>query len=518
LRLASILKVTETSMWPNVFLTVAELGAARGIDIVHSLGGQLVFFSGLICLLYAALFEHGLRNPRWGFGLLCLAFWITGTFYSALEAFRFTLLLVVPVGLAFGLAVTKFYEAGSAFFSKHLAPPRAVLARGVLVFFISLYPVVHMADLYVRLCGPPFSMDDQWHGVLTKIKTQTPENAVINSWWDFGHWFKAVAQRRVLFDGMTQNTPYAYWMASALLTDNPQECLGILRMINTSGNRAVDELTEADRMPLSDAVSLVRRCLSIPEIEARRHLEAVLPPARAQRILSLIFPSALPPAYIIVSYDMTAKVAPISYIGNWDFSKVDLWFKQKHQSKADFLQYAQTRYHMTPQEAESRYLEILFLDKKEARGWFSHVLEYYSPIGAARPDANMLYFDNGVNVNTDNQHVFAQDINPAGRGFPHSLVTVENGRFKEVLQEKPDLSYSVVLFNEKEERKSFLCDTALAKSMLVRMYFFQAEGLDFLKLFDKSVDDRGNVIYVYQVIWPSTKLKTQSEKLKTKER
>ncbi|MDD5574255.1 MAG: STT3 domain-containing protein [Candidatus Omnitrophica bacterium] len=505
LRLASILKVTEASMWPNVFLTVAELGGARGIDVVRSLGGQLVFFSGLIGLLYMALFEHGLRNSRRGFGLLCLAFWITATFYSALEAFRFTLLLVVPIGLAFGLAVTKFYEGASWFFSRYLAPQRAVLARGAFVFFLALYPVVNIADLYTRLSLPPFSIDDQWHGVLTKIKDQTPRDAVIDSWWDFGHWFKAVAQRRVLFDGMTQNTPYAYWMASALLTEDPKEFLGILRMINANGNRAVDELTQAERMALPDAVSLVRRCLSVSEAEARGYLEAVLPPARARKVLSFLFPAALPPVFVIVSYDMPAKISPISYIGNWDFSKVDLWFKQKHQSKEEFLKYAQDHYHLTPQEAQARYLEILFIDKKASRTWFSRFLDYYSPIGTARKDENMLYFDNGVNVNTDNEHVFVQSPDAAGRGIPRSLVTVEKGRLREVKQEKPDLSYSAILFDEKGERKSLLCDTALAKSMLVRMYFFQGEGLDFLKLFDKSVDDKGNVIYVYQVIWPDKK-------------
>jgi dolichyl-diphosphooligosaccharide--protein glycosyltransferase len=503
LRLTSILKVTENAMWPNVFLTVAELGRAGAMDVIRGVGGQLVFFGGLIVLLYVSLFEHALRSPRYGFGILCLVFWIVATFYTAMEAFRFTLLLVVPVGLAFGLAVAKCYEYMAAVFSKYLTAAQAVLARGALVALISLYPVVNIVDLYVRLSAPPFSMDDQWHGVLTKINKETPSDAVVDSWWDYGHWFTGVAGRRVLFDGMTQNTPYAYWMASALLTDNPREFTGILRMINGAGNKAVDELTQADRMDLSAAISLVRRCLAVDPPQARKYLEEALPPARAGRVLGLLFPKELPPVFFVVSYDMPAKISPISYIGNWDFSRVDLWFKHQRLSKDEFLAYAQKHYRLTLQEAQSRYAEIFFIDKKASRVWFSHFLDYYSPIGVARQDGPMLYFDNGLNVNTENWHAFVQDRDPSGRGVPQSIFYMDKGEFKEVRQEKPDLAYSAIIFKEKGEYKSLLCDTALARSMLIRMYFFEAEGLGFLKLFDKSVDEKGSAIYVYEIVWPA---------------
>jgi len=503
LRLTSILKVTENAMWPNVFLTVAELGHASAVDVIRGLGGQVVFFSGLIVLLYVSLFEHALRSPRYGFGLLCLVFWIVATFYAAIEAFRFTLLLVVPVGLAFGLAVAKVYEHLAGVFSKYLTASQAVLARGVFVAIIALYPVINIADLYMRLSTLPFSMDDQWYGVLTKINKETPADAVVDSWWDYGHWFTGVADRRVLFDGMTQNTPYAYWVASALLSDNPREFIGILRMINVADNKAVDELTQADRMELPAAISLVRRCLMATPPEARKYLEEVLPTARVQRVMDLLFPSKVPPVYFVVSYDMPAKISPISYIGNWDFSRVDLWFKHQRLSQDEFLTYAQKHYRLTPQEAQSRYAEIFFIDKKASRTWFSHFLDYYSAIGSARQDGPMLYFDNGLNVNTENWHVFVQDRDPAGRGVPQSLFYMDKGTFREVPQEKPDLAYSAIIFKEKGEYKSLLCDTALAKSMLVRMYFFGGEGLGFLKLFDKSVNEKGSAIYVYEIVWPA---------------
>jgi hypothetical protein len=200
---------------------------------------------------------------------------------------------------------------------------------------------------------------------------------------------------------------------------------------------------------------------------------------------------------------MPAKISPISYIGNWDFSKVDLWFKHQRLAKDEFLGYAQRHYRLTPQEAQSRYTEIFFIDKKASQTWFSHFFDYYSAIGSARQDGPMLYFDNGLSVNTENWHAFVQDRDPAGRGVPQSVFYMDKGEFKEARQEKPDLAYSAVVFKESGEYKSLLCDTALAKSMLIRMYFFGAEGLDFLKLFDKSVSEKGGAIYVYEIVWPA---------------
>ena len=36
-------------------------------------------------------------------------------------------------------------------------------------------------------------MNDAWYDTLSKIRNEAPQDIVITSWWDFGHWFKAVA-------------------------------------------------------------------------------------------------------------------------------------------------------------------------------------------------------------------------------------------------------------------------------------------------------------------------------------
>jgi len=72
----------------------------------------------------------------------------------------------------------------------------------------------------------------------------SPADSVVNSWWDFGHWFKVVAGRRVLFDGMTQNTPYAYWMAQVFLSDDETAAARTLKMLDASGLEGVELLVD----------------------------------------------------------------------------------------------------------------------------------------------------------------------------------------------------------------------------------------------------------------------------------
>ncbi|MFA5038297.1 MAG: STT3 domain-containing protein [Candidatus Omnitrophota bacterium] len=505
LRLAHILNVTETSMWPNVYQTVAELAPIQPGEVVGNLGGQLVFFSALLGFIYVVLFERGLRDPRYGFGLLCLGIWITTTFYSALEASRFALLLVAPVGLAFGVAVTKAYEFADEALRKYLNPRQATLGRLAVVALLALYPVSSISLVAAQVSGPSILMNDQWYDILTRVKKNTPENAIINSWWDFGHWFKSIAQRRVLFDGMTQNTPYAYWTALALLTDDPRESLGILRMINTSGNDACDELTKSGRLNLAQAVALIRRCVRMDEAGARSCLKESLNAQDAETILGKLFPRELPPVYLIVSYDMPSKIGPISYIGNWDFQNVDLWFKQKKKNKQNFLFYAMQQYDLNASEAEGRYMEMLLADKQSSKGLFSSFLKYYSTLSQGRRHAGMLYFENGLVADSAKKDAVVASGAPDFLGVPQNLYYMEGGSFKEARQENGTLKFSGLLIEKDQKLQSILCDTDLARSMLIRLYFYEGRGLEFVRMFDQSVDEDGNAIYVYEIVWQPEK-------------
>ncbi len=502
MRLVSIMDVTSQSIWPNVYQTVAELGKTDAFYLTSCLGSPAVFLTALLGILYIFLVERSVRDQRYGFGILCLVLWIISVFYIAMQASRFTLLLVVPAGLAFGLTVDKFYilirdNAGRYFNRKTMA-----IIRYCFVILLSLYMASNIFRVHSKLIYFLPQMDDYWYNTLTKISKETPKDARINSWWDFGHWFKAIGGRRVLFDGMTQNTPYAYWMARTLLSQDEEKAVAILRMINTGDNKAVDILVEEAGLDIPAAVDIINSSFGKERQDAELFLKGRgLADTVVQKLLGLLFPEKLPPVYFIVSYDMITKIGPISYIGNWDFGKVDLWFKKKTMSRPEFLSYLMKRYKLNPVEAEDKYISVSMLRQEESGEWFSKPLGYFSPLSDSRADGKMLFFDNGLVVNLENGHAYIISQAQEQKGVPKSIVMLDGENLKIVSQENPDLRYSGLLVEDNGKYKSLLMDEEFAKSMLARLYFFKGKGLKHFKLYSQEADDKGNAIYVYEILW-----------------
>jgi len=76
--------------------------------------------------------------------------------------------------------------------------------------------------------------------------------------WDAGDWFKAVAKRRVLFDGQSQNSTRACWIGKVLLSSNEEEAVHILRMLNNDGVRPYLLINEQLKDSLQSALLLGR--------------------------------------------------------------------------------------------------------------------------------------------------------------------------------------------------------------------------------------------------------------------
>jgi dolichyl-diphosphooligosaccharide--protein glycosyltransferase len=495
MHLATILKVTAQTVWPNVYLTVAELNAVSPAGLVAMLGGPFFFYLSMLGTIYVLFVQKGGRDVRFGCGILVLVFWILGSFYAATIALRFVLLLVVPLGLAFGLTVTKIYEL----INKQKNPRVVSCVRLAVTGFFSLFLFFQTMQIYPRVKDILPSMDDPWYSTLTTIKNKTSPDAMINSWWDYGHWFKAIAQRRVLFDGMTQNTPTAYWMANILLTSDEAEAAGILRMINTSGNKSI-EFLEKNGYSTGGAVKVIRKAVALDKKASLSYLKQCVPEEKALELLNILFPDKVPPIYFIMSPDMIIKIGPISFIGNWDFDRVEMWFRKKEMNKTDLVTYLIKKYNQTLAQAETNYLEMSFLNDRDYKKWLSKPRAFFSNVSRGKKDGNLIFFDsNGLVVNMDNFHARLMSEYSDRRGVPSNLFLFENGKYKEEDSQKDGLFVSALVFKSDEEYNSLLLDKALAKSMMVRLYFLKGEGLKYFKLWHKETVPGGSTIYVYEL-------------------
>jgi dolichyl-diphosphooligosaccharide--protein glycosyltransferase len=72
---------------------------------------------------------------------------------------------------------------------------------------------------------------DDWLATLEWIKFNTPENAVIASWWDYGYWIQTMAERASLADNSTTNSHIIQNIANMLLS-TPDDSWNMLQKMD----------------------------------------------------------------------------------------------------------------------------------------------------------------------------------------------------------------------------------------------------------------------------------------------
>lgn len=503
-RLVFALKDVPHDNWPNVFLTVAELKKVSAYQIAYELGGVPIFFVTIVGSIYLILAKKIMRDPELGIGFFCLFIWLGALYYTSLNALRFALLLVVPLGIMFGI-VFDWMMRGVFDLSRRFSRTIRFLGMGIIAAALYLVTSFYITTS-VGLAGTRLPMmNDAWYKSLLFIKQDSDEKAIINSWWDYGHWFKAVAGRRVLFDGKTQNSPIAYWMASVLLSANEDEAMGILRMLDLSKNKAFEALESAGISHVR-SVEILRHILPLPKQEAVGYLKDVLARDAIDKLMPLLYSDTMPPAYFIVSYDMLGKLGAISLIGNWNFTKGDIWIAFREKRPADFMRYLMREYDYDTQAAQRTFQEVSLITGREAPRWISDVsgLAVETISNKYKKDGTLVFFDNGAVVNLDNCNAHIMRGKNNDIGIPFSVVYMKDGMVEEKLLEESNMPQSLLLLSdtENDSYKTVFIDRDLAKSMFVRLYFYNGAGLRYFAKAREEKTLEGNSIFVYAINWP----------------
>ena len=273
-------RAVENDSWPNVLTTVAELNKSSFSGAVKQLGKPLFFFGCLIGLLLLIM-PRNIREWHWeqwtlfGVGALISIYllnadgvgrlaslallglpiglillvdifrgydvdvatslvvlvWFLATVYATYSGVRFILLIIPVYGITFAVTAGRIYEWVTEYGEKEFKKYKYIVH--IVVFILIASALSEPVDSgYDTAKGFVPSIDDAWWDTLTKIKHESAPDAIINSWWDFGHWFKFVADRRVSADGTTQGTHVPHWLGKALVTSDERESIGILRMLD----------------------------------------------------------------------------------------------------------------------------------------------------------------------------------------------------------------------------------------------------------------------------------------------
>lgn len=160
-----------------------------------------------------------------------------------------------------------------------------------------------------------------------KIKDNSAEDAIITSWWDFGHFFAAISDRGVTFDGGSQTSPQSHWVGR-LLMEEEEISYDILRMLVCGGNEAFNTMNTIVDGDYADAVLINKVIYSTfgKGIDETREVLVnnkyyEFADSDIDSIMDNLYCETPVEDFLITSEDMVGKAGVWAHWGSWDFTK-----------------------------------------------------------------------------------------------------------------------------------------------------------------------------------------------------
>ncbi|MBI4438427.1 FKBP-type peptidyl-prolyl cis-trans isomerase [Candidatus Woesearchaeota archaeon] len=544
--------VTE-SLWPNVLTTVAELNEGDINGILNNAGGLFLFYIALLGvgitivkkrvdtteMLYiaaAAVYWFVLLLLRNNFQqqpfILLLAapivlrvayaalksepidmkpatmliIWFIITIYASTKGIRFVLLLAPAFSIGFGTTIGFLYRHISHILVREMHLNRLLANTSLIIvaamLFITPTNVWGISTAAAR--GDVPMINDAWYNALAAIRDNSNKTAIITSWWDFGHHFKALAERPVTFDGTTQGSPQAHWVGQILRTDNEELAVGILRMLDCGGNNAFDELQKTNT---ADTITSVKTLYDIFEENrdtAKRTLTRKYGISEEQAENVLRYTHCEPPeAFFIASEDMIGKSGVWAHFGSWNFEKAYIWQRLRNKPHQEAIEDMQKKFNYTMEQAEQTYDEMIAIPTdSDANTWVAPWPNYAQMDSCQREKGNTATCNNGMRINLTNQDVWFYNQQNEIR-HPKGVVFVTETGIETKTYEQQDVGVgaTATVIPEGNNYRLIMAVPELNASMFTKMFFMEGHTLRHFKLLTTQTSVTGAKIYVYKVDW-----------------
>lgn len=492
-------KALSFSIWPSVLYTVSELKSGTPKSIPVYTGGWTIFMLSLFGLLGVYLREK--RGKRADI-VLMLSCWTFVMFFASLKGLRFTQFLFVPLGIFLSVGIAEIWRLLPSWI-KNLRSHK--LQRAIVLVVISAICLVVAIPVRRSFSQASIQLpmvNDSWYAFMNQIKEKTPSNSIINSWWDYGNWFKEVAQRRTIVDPQIQDAPITYWMARVFLAQTEQEAVRILRMINNSSDALFDQIRAFlgdDFVSIVFLNEVLRSKLGDLEPIFKQYQ---IPQGLARKIKEVVFIKTPAPAYLFIDKTMVHKMAAISFLGNWNFAKVYI-LKYKDKPEDELIFELSSLFNIEAEEARSIYEEVMLshapseINEVASKKWAYHLY-----LSGGTEDSGNVYFDNGIVLELASAQ--AKMFDSRDKRFKNLGFTfIFDGKslsYKELKDSQlPQFSAGGFFFKANDQWNCIgVSNKQLGRSLLSKLYFTQAKGL---KNFKASIVDDQAQLYLFKINW-----------------
>jgi len=375
------------------------------------------------------------------------------------------------------------------------------------------------------------SMTKGWWDSLTKIREQSKPDSIITSWWDFGHWFKYVADRRVTFDGASQMPPLAHWAGRSLQTDSENETIGIVRMLACGSNNAFDEVDKKYN-DTETSENIVSKLILMNRDDAGKYLKTFgYTDAEINTILQ--YSHCNPPdVYYITSEDMVGKSGVWGHFGTWSIDKAFIINNLKNEPMDKAVKTMKDRWNYTDEQATSIYYEVQALTTdREMNDWIAPWPSYASAnlIPCQNTPGNVVYCDLGINIGGNAQQNYVLERAAVNMSNPEKAQvllgvydTATNARVGEstgswnkvVIVDNGTSTYDMtnvtinmafllnVQHNGNDTTYSALvADPLLISSTFTKLFYLDGKGTEHFEKFSDTTDITGTRIIVWKIKW-----------------
>ncbi|MBI2664966.1 FKBP-type peptidyl-prolyl cis-trans isomerase [Candidatus Woesearchaeota archaeon] len=512
----SIKEPVVASAAPNVLRTVAELNEGTVQTAIQQLGNSLFYIAllGIMLLIARAAYAAFRKKSDTEkimkdiFYVAILSTWLIATLYSVTKGIRFVLLVVPAFSIAFGVAFGLASGWISSFAAREFKVPKIVFMAAIFPFLILVFPgltfngdIVKESKTVVQNDIP--LVNDAWYSSLTAIRDNSEENAVITSWWDFGHHFKALADRPVTFDGTTQLTMQAHWVGRMLSTHDETEAIGILRMLDCGAVTAQENLSKIVEDDPNDVrgILLVKKIILMGREEARQQLlNEGLTDEQADDILERTHCSP-PQAFVIASEDMVGKSGVWGHFGSWNFTKADIFKATMDSTEGEAVQYMKDKFGISEQEAIGIYEQVQSIgdDDGAADAWIGPWNGFAGVEGCNAGE--IITCGDGLRIDTNSYDAWYPT--PEGNLHPlsFSYLTAEGIVRKEYTNNTIPQNLGIVLAPSGSGFVRIAGSPDIVDGIFSRLYYLKGHGLKHFKLLTQQYGFTGTNVWVWEVDW-----------------